>query len=499
MNLTRIKRWSVALLLVFVLVVSTALIVAMTSSPAISSPAATNVRQSATPTPVAATHIAEDAPSVTIRFAMRVRSGPGSDYSQIGTVRPNQQYAITGQDERERWWRIDFNGRDGWVFAGLVNAANADGVEVITDVTAAGFDPVTVALGLESVFTGLELPVFLTHAGDGSERLFMIEKPGRIYVAADATSNPQLFLDITDRVGSGGNEQGLLGMAFAPDYAESGYFYVNYTDRSGTTIVSRFQVTDDPDQADPRSEWEVLSVAQPARNHNAGMLAFGPDDMLWIGLGDGGAANDQFRHGQNAQTMLGAMLRIDVSDPDVAYTVPEDNPYVGDDDVLDEIWAIGLRNPWRYSFDAETGDLWMADVGQNQYEEVNLVTADMLDEGGLNFGWPVMEGLHCFASDTCEQSDYYAPIHEYTHRGNGCSVTGGYVYRGADFPELDGVYFFADYCTGFLWASWQDADGEQQMERVLETGLTVSSFGVDENGELYLIDYSGEIQRLVVQ
>ncbi|MCB0114229.1 MAG: PQQ-dependent sugar dehydrogenase, partial [Caldilineaceae bacterium] len=398
-----------------------------------------------------------------------------------------------------RWWRIDFDGRDGWVYGGLVNAVNADGVDVITDVAVPTFDPATVDLGLETVFTGLTLPVFLTHAGDGSGRLFLIEKPGRIYVAADTGSNPTLFLDITDRVGSGGNEQGLLGMAFAPDYAESGYFYVNYTDRGGDTTVSRFQVTDDPDEADPDSESVVLTVAQPARNHNAGMLAFGPDDMLWIGLGDGGAANDQFRNGQNAQTMLGSMLRVDVSDPGVAYTVPADNPYVNDDDVLDEIWAIGLRNPWRYSFDAETGDFWIADVGQNQYEEVNLVPADTVAQGGLNFGWPVVEGLHCFTSDGCDQSDYFAPVHEYSHTGNGCSVTGGYVYRGEDFPELDGVYFFADYCTGYLWASWQGDDGERQMERVFETGLTVSSFGEDQDGELYIIDYNGEIHRLIVE
>ncbi len=494
MNLTHIRRWAVGLLLIFVLAVSAALMMAMTSAPT-----ATTARQSATPTP-----IAEDAPTVTIRFAMRVRSGPGSDFGQIGTVRPNQQYAITGQDERGRWWRIDFNGQDGWVYAGLVNAANADDVAVIGDIAQPVFDPAAVNLALETVFTGLELPVFLTHAGDGSGRLFVIEKPGRIYVAADSSSNPTLFLDITDRVGSSGNEQGLLGMAFAPDYADSGYFYVNYTNRSGNTVVSRFQVTDDPDQADPDSESQVLSVAQPARNHNAGMLTFGPDDMLWIGLGDGGAANDQFGNGQNGQTLLGSMLRIDVSDPDVAYTVPADNPFVGDgnggaNDVLDEIWAIGLRNPWRYSFDAETGDFWIADVGQNQYEEINFIPAATVEEGGLNFGWPVVEGLHCFASNNCDQSDYYAPIHEYSHAGNGCSVTGGYVYRGKEFPALDGVYFFADYCTGYLWALWTDADGEPQVERVLETGTTTSSFGVDEEGELYIVDYTGTIQRLVIE
>lgn len=453
----------------------------------------------AAPQPQEATPVAGDA-TVQIRFAMRVRGGPGSDWPQIGSVRPGDRFAITGQDERGSWWRIDFAGQDGWVYAGLVRAENADGVAVVDAPARPSFDPGTVKLGLQPVFSGLQLPVFLTHAGDGSGRLFIVEKPGRILIAAGVEDEPQVFLDIRDRVGAGGNEQGLLGLAFAPDYANSGIFYVNYTDRRGDTVVARFSVGADPDQADPESELPVLSVAQPASNHNGGMITFGPDGHLWIGLGDGGGANDRYDNGQNPETLLGAMLRIDVTrDPDAPYTIPADNPYVNDEDVLDEIWALGLRNPWRYSFDARTGDLWIGDVGQNRYEEINFIPAEALAAGGLNFGWPLLEGNNCFAVANCNPASYYAPIYEYDHAGNGCSVTGGYVYRGSDFPILDGVYFFSDYCSGRLWALWTTETGETRAELMIGSAGTVSSFGEDEQGELYVVDYRGSISQLVVE
>ncbi len=365
---------------------------------------------------------------------------------------------------------------------------------------AVAFDPDAVTLRTEPLVSGLTRPLFATHAGDGSERLFILEQPGTIRIWQNGALLEQPFLDIQNQVEDGGNEQGLLGLAFAPDYAESDLFWINYTDLRGNTVVARFSVSEDPNLADASSEFQVLRLDQPARNHNGGMIAFGPDGYLWIGTGDGGAANDRFSNGQNPDTLLGKMLRLDVtSDLSQPYTVPADNPWVAANwngtDVRDEIWAVGLRNPWRFSFDRETDELWIADVGQNQYEEVNF-TASL--EGGENYGWPIMEGVHCFAREGCEQAGLVQPVAEYDHSGH-CSVTGGYVYRGEAQPVLDGVYFFGDFCSGAMWATYLDASGEYATSRVLDSGLQISSFAEDEAGELYVVSLSGAVHRLVAE
>jgi glucose/arabinose dehydrogenase len=337
-------------------------------------------------------------------------------------------------------------------------------------------------------------PLYLTHAGDGSGRLFVVEKRGTIRIAQNGALLDGFYLDLRDRVNSDSSERGLLGLAFPPNYAETGFFFVNYTNASGNTVISRFSVSDDPDLADPTSEFEILELDQPAPNHNGGNLVFGPDGNLWIGTGDGGAANDRFGNGQNPSTLLGKMLRVDVTtDPGQPYLVPANNPWTQSDwngqDVRDEVWAIGLRNPWRYSFDRETGDLWIADVGQNQYEEVNLVPAGKT--GGLNFGWPIMEGTRCFPESVqCERSGLEIPVLDYSHAEGHCSVTGGYVYRGASLPELVGQYIYGDYCSGVIWSlSWEG--GEWVNRQLFDTAAAISSFGEDETGELYVLDLSG--------
>ncbi len=368
--------------------------------------------------------------------------------------------------------------------------------------TAYATDLSRVRVGVEPVVEGLAAPLWLTHAGDGSGRLFVLEKAGTIRIVRDGGLVETPFLDIRDRVGSSSSEQGLLGLAFAPDYAESGYFFVNYTDKRGDTVVSRFQISGQADVADPASEFKVLGLDQPAPNHNGGGLLFGPDGYLWIGTGDGGAANDRFGNGQNPATLLGKMLRLDVtSDPAQPYLIPEDNPWTtaewNGQDVVDEVWALGLRNPWRYSFDLATGDLWIADVGQNTYEEVHLVPAG--SAGGLNFGWPIMEGLHCFSAQDCDQAGLELPVAEYRHGADGCSITGGYVYRGAALPELAGAYLFSDFCSGKIWGLEQAGDAWERVE-LADTDLAVSSFGEDEAGELYVTDLGGGgVYRVVVE
>jgi glucose/arabinose dehydrogenase len=332
--------------------------------------------------------------------------------------------------------------------------------------------------------------------------MFIVEQTGAIRVLADGALLATPLLDLSAQITTTGNEQGLLGLAFPPNYAETGHFFVNYTDRAGDTLIARYQVLPgNPNQADPNSAVPVLTLTQPARNHNGGMLLFGPDGYLWVGTGDGGGGNDSFGNGQNPRTLLGKMLRLDVTtDPSQPYLIPSDNPWVATDwngvDVRDEIWAVGLRNPWRYSFDRLTGDLWIGDVGQNRYEEINLVLDN--SPGRLNFGWPQMEGQHCTGGSECAQAQFELPVFEYQH-SSGCSVTGGYVYRGSQFPALVGVYFFGDYCSGRLWGGWQDEQGQWAMAELLQTDAAISSFGEDEAGELYLTDLrNGRILQLVV-
>lgn len=336
-------------------------------------------------------------------------------------------------------------------------------------------------------------PVYLTHANDG--RLFVVEQHGLIHIVQDGQLAPQPFLDIRDRVGSNANEQGLLSVAFHPDYAENGLFYVNYTDSNGSTIIARFHVdAEEPNRADPSSEQRLLTIAQPYSNHNGGLIKFGPDGYLYIGMGDGGSQGDPEGHGQSKRTLLGALLRIDVNTADAPYGIPASNPFVGDDAARGEIWATGLRNPWRFSFDRQTGDLFIADVGQNQWEEVSFQPAN--STGGENYGWHVMEGSHCYNPTNCDAAQFVRPIFEYEHAVGGCSITGGYVYRGQQFPQLVGNYFVADYCTGYIWRLFQQADGRWDAAVVLESGLTIASFGEDAQGELYVLDHGGGIYQI---
>jgi glucose/arabinose dehydrogenase len=335
----------------------------------------------------------------------------------------------------------------------------------------------------QTLLSGLERPVDLQHASD--ERLFIIEKVGRIRILQAGNLVERPFLDLTDRVGSDGNEQGLLGLAFHPRYAENGLFFVNYTDRNGNTVIARFQVTADPNLADPSSETVLLRVNQPYGNHNGGVLAFGPDGYLYAGLGDGGSAGDPQGNAQNLDTLLGKILRLDV-DSAQPYAIPADNPFGN------EIWAYGLRNPWRFSFDRQTGDLYIGDVGQGQWEEIDFVPAG--SPGGMNFGWKYFEGTHPYEGTPPQGTQVVAPVAEYSH-SEGCSVTGGYVYRGA-MPEWNGIYLYGDYCSGTVWGLIRSNGGWQP--QVLFGGVgRITSFGQDASGEVYLVLDSGSILRLV--
>ncbi|MDP2530743.1 MAG: PQQ-dependent sugar dehydrogenase, partial [Candidatus Palauibacterales bacterium] len=294
------------------------------------------------------------------------------------------------------------------------------------------------------VVSGLSSPVWLT-APPGDPRLFVVEQRGTIRIVKDGSLLPEPFLDLRPAVASGG-ERGLLGLAFHPDYASNGRFYVDYTDPQGDTRVVAYRVSaSDPDRADPASGDTILAVDQPYSNHNGGLVTFGPDGMLYVGLGDGGSGGDPRGNGQNRGTLLGAILRLDV-DGGSPYRIPPDNPFVGQAGFRGEIWAWGLRNPWRYSFDPASGLLYIADVGQNDWEEIN---AEPARSGGLNYGWNVMEGRHCYGSSSCDAQGLVQPILEYDHR-DGCSITGGFVYRGSAMPDLQGTYFYSDYCSGWL-------------------------------------------------
>ena len=349
---------------------------------------------------------------------------------------------------------------------------------------------------LVETLSGLKNPVDLSHARDGSGRIYVVEQIGLVQAFDGGAIGQSPFMDIRDRVNCCG-EMGLLGIAFPSDFSSSRTLYVNYT----TTVpgrlhtrVSRFRLLPDVHQVDPDTEEILLQFHQPWRNHNGGQIAFGPDGYLWIGTGDGGSAADPQDNGQKGQTLLGKLLRINVSPAsDAPYAIPEDNPFVGNDQFLDEIWAYGLRNPWRFSFDRETGDLYIADVGQNAWEEVNFQPAD--SPGGENYGWRIMEGLHCFnPSSGCPTAGLTMPVAEYD-RISGLSITGGYVYRGQDHPSLRGIYFFADYVTGNIWGLKQ-VNGAWESELLLDSPYNVSSFGEDEAGNLYLVDYSGTIFQI---
>jgi glucose/arabinose dehydrogenase len=347
---------------------------------------------------------------------------------------------------------------------------------------------------LVEVLTDVRRPIFLTHAGDGSGRLFIAGQDGDIWVVNEEGVG-QTFLNVTSLISRDASERGLLGLAFHPDYEQNGQFFINYTDTFGNTVIARYTVSaDDPNVADPDSAQEILFIDQPYANHNGGGIAFGPDGYLYIGMGDGGSAGDPQGNGQDGQALLGKMLRIDVNgqNEDNAYAIPADNPYINNSALAPEVWALGLRNPWRFSFDRETGDLYIADVGQNIYEEVNFQPAD--STGGENYGWNIMEATHSY-SGVLIPDGLVLPFAEYSH-SEGCSITGGYVYRGATMPDLQGIYFFSDYCFGTIWASFRDSTGDWNTNVFMDAHVTVSSFGEDEAGELYVLDHTGAVYQL---
>ena len=367
--------------------------------------------------------------------------------------------------------------------------------------TAASGSPPDLAslhVALNTVVTGLESPIGVVNSGDGSRRLFIVEQGGRIGIVRDGRLIDAPFLDIANRVSAGG-ERGLLGLAFHPGFPRDARFFVDYTDTDGNTVVASFSVpTAAADEADPGSEQVLLHIEQPFANHNGGQLAFGADGMLYMGMGDGGGAGDPHGNGQRTDTLLGKILRIDVDHPssDRPYGIPADNPFAKAGG-MPEIWALGLRNPWRFSFDSLTHDLWIGDVGQGQWEEIDHQRAGT--GAGANYGWNVMEGDHCYATgQQCDPSRFVAPVAEYGH-DVGCAVTGGYVGRGSAPGDagLRGVYVFGDYCSGRIWGL--DAAGAAGVRPtlLLESGRQISSFGQDASGALYLTDLTrGELVRL---
>jgi glucose/arabinose dehydrogenase len=353
-----------------------------------------------------------------------------------------------------------------------------------------------VTIKAEPVVTGLSSPVDITHAGDGSGRLFIILQGGRIVIFDGVQILSPPFLDITSLVSSGG-ERGLLGAAFHPNYVGNGFFYVSYTDAAGDSVIARYSVSLDPNRADPTSGVILLTIPQPFSNHNGGQLHFGPDGYLYIGIGDGGSGGDPQNNGQDLGTLLGKILRIDV-DSGFPFAVPADNPFVGVGGAREEIWSYGLRNPWRFSFDRLTGDMFIGDVGQNSWEEVDFQPAN--STGGENYGWRLMEGNSCFnPAINCNNGTLTLPILVYDH-SVGCSVTGGYLYRGSKNPNLNGLYLYGDFCSGLIWGAQEDGLGGWNTTVLLDTNFSISTFGEDESGEIYFAHLSatdGTIYQVV--
>jgi glucose/arabinose dehydrogenase len=344
----------------------------------------------------------------------------------------------------------------------------------------------TAEITLDNVAEGLVEPTYMAEPPDGSGRFFVAERLGTIHIVKDGTVLPQPFLDLSSEVKSKEIEQGLLGLAFSPDYAHNGFFFVSYTDQKDNVIISRFSVSSDPDVADATSETEVLKFKKSAAQHNGGDLEFGPDGYLYISIGEGGIRSiGGFSTGpQRGESIAGKILRIDVKA--LPYSIPQDNPFVDNPAALPEIWDVGLRNPWRFSFDLKTGDIYISDVGEGAYEEVNFEPAG---SGGKNYGWPILEGNHC-ALDfmSCDGiTDATMPIIEYTH-DRACAVIGGYIYRGSDYPGLSGIYFFGDHCTGKIWGAAPGADGTWEIKQFLNAPFRIHSFGEDRHGELYVLD-----------
>lgn len=346
-------------------------------------------------------------------------------------------------------------------------------------------------LSVSVVTSAARNPIYVT-APPGDDRLFVVEQGGTIRIFEDGAFLPEPFLDISGEISSGG-ERGLLGLAFHPDYRNTGRFFVNYTDRAGNTQIAGYRVSDDPDRADPGSATPILSFDQPASNHNGGWIGFGPDSYLYIATGDGGAANDRFGNGQDPDSLLAKILRIDVDRGD-PYAIPPANAFPAGGGAP-EVFVWGLRNPWRASFDEH--DLFIADVGQRDWEEVSVVS---IADAGANLGWSIMEGTHCFQASSCDTDGLVLPVYEYSHE-EGCSITGGYVYRGDAMPALRGHYFFADYCSGFV-RSFRYEDGavadltDWAIEGDVGSAGQVTSFGEDADGALYITNTRGEVLRI---
>jgi glucose/arabinose dehydrogenase len=356
-------------------------------------------------------------------------------------------------------------------------------------------------LAIEPYASGFLEPTFAAFSPDGTGRLFVVERAGNIRILEDGAVRQESFLDISDRVEAGGSEQGLFSLAFHPEFSQNGLFYVYYSNRDRETVLERYHVSsDDPNLADRESGVAVVTIEQPNTNHNGGHVLFGPDSYLYLGLGDGGSGNSM--QAQETSNLLGSIIRIDVSDPENSqqYSIPSDNPFVGDPVARPEILLYGLRNPWRFDLDPVSGDLYIADVGDTQREEVNYKAAG--DPAGLNYGWPWYEGSleEDNGSGATLPDDLVFPISEYDHLGlGGCSIIGGYVYRGQALPELAGKYLYGDYCNGYIWSLEMKENGRVDVDRILQVeGAFISSFARDNDGEIYLIDVSrGTIQKLV--
>lgn len=357
--------------------------------------------------------------------------------------------------------------------------------ELPSDLKATEVQP-WIKIGLEKIYTGFKEPVYLTNSDDNSQAVFIVEKRGRIITINNARRT--VMLDVTDRVRSKEYERGLLSVTFHPDFGKNGRYFIYYTDVQGDVIISEFNALDTG-----KKEKVLLKVPQPYSNHNGGQLAFGPDGYLYIGTGDGGASGDPLNNGQNRMSLLGKILRIDV-DKGQPYKIPEDNPFINKPG-RDEIWSYGLRNPWRFSFDPKTGDLYIADVGQYKWEEINFQPSD--SKGGQNYGWRYMEGLNTFNMDKdVDVSRLTMPVAEYGH-DDGCSVTGGYVYRGKKYKNIEGTYFFGDFCSGIIWGL-RKKNGQWQYAKLLQTETFISSFGIDNEKEIYLTDFqSGSVFRII--
>ncbi|MCI0454429.1 MAG: PQQ-dependent sugar dehydrogenase [Candidatus Dadabacteria bacterium] len=341
-------------------------------------------------------------------------------------------------------------------------------------------------LELKPVASGFSEPTYLTNAKDDSGRIFVVEKEGRIKIIKEGKVLSKPFLDIVSRVRSKGSEQGLFSVAFHPKYKQNGRFLVNYTDLNGDTVISEYKVSDNLDKALLDSERIILKIDQPASNHNGGQLQFGPDGYLYIGMGDGGRAGDPWGNAQNKNVLLGKMLRIDV-DSGEPYGIPKNNPFALKKNIREEIWAYGVRNPWRFSFDPVTGDMYIADVGQDDWEEIHFQLGD--SKGGENYGWDLMEGFHDFELPKgYDKKTLAMPILEYNHE-LGCSITGGYVYRGKRYQSISGTYLFGDFCSGKIWGLKRNQKQDWEWAEFLDTPLLVSSFGEDENGEIYVLDF----------